>query len=410
MRLAVLGGSFNPIHHGHLFLADMVLSRLRYDRVVLVPAYRSPFKLDAVGMEGSARDRLEMIAGSIAGNPRLTVDDCELSREGISYTADTLEDIISRYMPDGKPGLIIGDDLAADYIKWRRSEAILAMADIIVARRVCPGKPDVPFPFTQIDNDVMDISSAAVRERIARGGDWHSLVAPAARTIIEDKGLYGCGSHSAESNAAESNAAESNAAESPLDSLVLRVEEAARKSLSMERFLHSRNTALFAWDMCRRLQNGGAYRLDERQAYLAGIAHDLGKEFSDREQLRLAKSDGKKISRMEKDKPTLLHGRVSAVLLKERFKVYDSAVLEAVALHTYGGVNMGPLAKIIYIADKLEVSRDRYDPALRKLAYTATNLDEIFMATLDYTVSSLRKRKLNLSAETLRLLESMKGL
>jgi len=82
MKLAILGGSFNPIHLGHLFLADAILSELHYDRVALVPAYRSPFKLAAVGMEDNARDRLEMIAASIAGDPRLTVDDCEIRGKG----------------------------------------------------------------------------------------------------------------------------------------------------------------------------------------------------------------------------------------------------------------------------------------------------------------------------------------
>ncbi|MCL2193240.1 MAG: nicotinate-nicotinamide nucleotide adenylyltransferase, partial [Treponema sp.] len=86
MRLAVLGGSFNPIHMGHLFLADAVLSKLGYDRVVLVPAFRSPFKLAAQGMEDSTHNRLEMIAASIAGDPRLTLDDCEIRRGGVSFT------------------------------------------------------------------------------------------------------------------------------------------------------------------------------------------------------------------------------------------------------------------------------------------------------------------------------------
>ncbi|MDR2111224.1 MAG: adenylyltransferase/cytidyltransferase family protein, partial [Spirochaetaceae bacterium] len=81
MRFAILGGSFNPVHLGHLFLAETVLLSLAYDRIILVPAFRSPFK---PGEEGaSVRDRLDMLAASIPGDSRLTIDDGEIRREGV---------------------------------------------------------------------------------------------------------------------------------------------------------------------------------------------------------------------------------------------------------------------------------------------------------------------------------------
>ncbi|GHV94094.1 nicotinate-nucleotide adenylyltransferase [Spirochaetia bacterium] len=400
MKLAILGGSFNPVHLGHLFLADAVLQALQYDRVVLIPAYRSPFKLAAREMESTSRDRMEMLAASIAGDPRLTVDDCEIKREGISYTVDTLKDIIRRYLPDGKPGLIIGDDLAGDFPQWHNSDEILALADIIIARRVHSGEIHCPFPNRQITNEVMEVSSAMVRERIGAGKDWRYLVPAAAKTIIEDRGLYGF----VENGAAESGVTEqSPAGEIISRQTIIRVEAAARESLSPERFLHSRNTALMAWDLCSR------FGLEPRLGYLAGIAHDLGKPLSEEMLLKLAKSDGREISKLEKKKPGLLHGRAAAVLLRERFGIHNRDVLEAVALHTEGGDDMGPLAKVVYIADKAEVSREKADPALRKRCYTDEDLDSIFFAVLDETVSWLRSKKLDLSEETFRLLEKMKG-
>jgi len=395
MRLAILGGSFNPIHLGHLFLADTVLTALHYDRVVFVPAFRSPFKLAAAGMEDNARDRLEMIAASIAGDPRMTVDACEIRRGGVSYTVDTVADIIRRYAPDGKPGFIIGDDLAADFSQWHKSDEILAMADVIIARRVhasaaSAAKPS--YPCTQITNDVIEIASAAVREKIAAGAAWRYLVPPAARTIIEERGLYGL-------------AAGTDGAASPgilTQSLILRVETAVRETQSLERFLHSRNTALLSWDLCRRLPT---LKLDPRMGYLAGIAHDMAKPLSDKELLRLAKSNGMRISRLEKEKPSLLHGRVSAVLLKQLFNVHNEAVLEAAALHTSGGKNMGPLAKVVYIADKMEFSREKVEPAVRKVVYGSNDIDQIFTLALEQTVSWLRAKKYKLSEETEHLLD-----
>jgi nicotinate-nucleotide adenylyltransferase len=399
VRIAVLGGSFNPGHLRHLFLADKVLSNLHYDRVVLVPAYRSPFKLAAVGMEGSSRDRLEMVCASIAGDPRLTVDDCEIRREGVSFTVDTLTDIVRRYVPEGKPGLIIGDDLADDFPKWRRSNDILELADIMIARRVRQDKIEIPYPCTYIENDIMDISSNMVREKIQADAAWRSLVPVPVRVIIEERGLYGCKSGKSETGV-------STLPQSPLKSLILRVEEAARESLGIERFLHCRNTALLSWDLCRRFTE---YQLDPELGYLAGIAHDLGKRLSEKELFQFTKNDGRGISRLEKEKPSMLHGRAAAVLLKERFNVNNEDVLEAVALHTAGGKNMGPLAKIVYIADKMEVSREKGDAALRKLVYTGDNLDLMFYMVLNQTVSWLRSRKLILSEDTLKLLEKTRG-
>jgi len=397
VRLAILGGSFNPIHLGHLFLADAVLSELRYDRVVMVPAYISPFKPAAPGMENSAQNRLEMIAASITANPRLSVDACEIKREGVSYTVDTVADIINRYNPDGKPGLIIGDDLIGDFPKWYKSDEILSLADIIIARRVhSESSPEVPFPYTGITNDIMEISSGAVREKIASNSSWRYLVPDAARVIIEDRKLYGF----------RGPTAKNGPRVAAIKSLIQRIENEARANLNLTRYIHSRHTALLAWDLCCRFRKDYP-SLDPELGYLTGIAHDLCKQLCDEEQIRLAKIYGGEISRIEKEKPSLLHGKACAVVLKERFKVNDDEVLKAIAHHTEGQKDMGPLAKILYIADKMEVSRVKVEPALRKRILSGDTLDRILISVLEQAVSSIRNRKLELSKETMGLLEKM---
>jgi len=387
VKLGILGGSFNPVHFGHLFLADKALSALGLDRVVMIPAYRSPFKLAAEGMENSAADRLDMLAAAVEGDSRLAIDCCEIRREGISYTVDTLEDIIARFLPDGKPALIIGDDLAGDFPQWRESEKILHLADIVVARRVNSAVVSYPFPHTLIDNEVMNISSQMVRQKIAEGKDWRSLVPAGVRVIIEDRRLYGFGG--------------TEAGEDCGQAVILRIEAAARETLSTERFIHSRNTALLAYDLCLR------FGIDPMAGYLAGIAHDLGKQIDGKQMLKLAKSDGMEITELEKDRPNLLHGRAAAVLLRERFCIHNKDVLEAVAVHTSGSENMGPLAKVIYIADKAEVSRN-IDSEMRRMC-KEDDLDSILCAVLKKAVIKLQARGLTVSKETLRLLENMRG-
>jgi nicotinate-nucleotide adenylyltransferase len=140
--------------------------------------------------------------------------------------------------------------------------------------------------------------------------------------------------------------------------------------------------------------------------YLAGVAHDIAKQIDGKLMMKLAKTDDMPITDLEKNKPTLLHGRAGAVLLKERFCIHNKDKLEAVAFHTSGSEQMGDLARVIYIADKTETSRN-IDPALRKMCIEE-DLDTILLAVLKKTISKLQSRELDLSEATMKLLNKMK--
>ncbi|MDR0722710.1 MAG: nicotinate (nicotinamide) nucleotide adenylyltransferase [Treponema sp.] len=395
MKLAILGGSFNPVHMGHLVLADTVLSALRYDRIILIPAYQSPFKQGAVG--GSPQDRLDMLAASIPGDPRFTMDDCEIKRKGVSYTIDTIKDIMARYRPEGKLGLVLGDDLAGNFLSWREASEIMSQVDIIIAHRIAAASESFPYPHKRLNNAIIEISSAVLRDRIQDQGNWRYLVPAGARGIIEDRKLYGyippeaCGT--------VPGVPSIPAAPSTWE-LISEVETAVRRAVSFSRFLHSRNTALLCWDLCIR------FGLDPQKGYLAGISHDMCKSLGEEEMFFWARMDEKEIEAIERKKPSLLHGRAAAVVLKNRFNLHDEGILEAVRLHTTGGMGMGPLAKVVYIADKLEISRGDLDPTIQDLRETA-NLDRLFEAVLEETVGYLRSQALDISEGTLRLFETV---
>ena len=398
MKYAILGGSFNPVHIGHLLLADAVLSGLDYDRVILVPAFQSPLKSEASG--ASPRDRMEMLAASIPGDPRLTIDDCELSREGLSYTVDTIKDVIARYSPAGKPGLILGDDLIAAFDKWRSPGEIAELADIIVARRLPPGAEggmgtaNFPYPHKTLDNEIVSAASQQIRESIGKGGAWRYYVPSGARQIIEDRGLYGFQAPPGDL------AAGGDLGGKCLLSKIVEIENNVRACLSIEKFMHSRNTALLAWDLCAR------FGLDRQKGYLAGIAHDMCKPLGHDALMRLAREDGKSFTALEQKKPGLLHARAAAVLLQKNFGVSDRDILEAIRYHTTGVRDMGALAKVVYIADKIEVSRTGVFPALRELGRNG-DLDTLFSAVLNNTVTYLKSRQLDISYGTRRLLAAM---
>jgi nicotinate-nucleotide adenylyltransferase len=390
MKFAILGGSFNPVHIGHLFLADTALTELGYDRIILVPVHTSPFKPDAQG--ASPKDRLDMLIASIPADSRLTIDDCEIRREGVSFTIDTVRDIIGRYRPEGKPGLILGDDLARSFHQWRNAGEIAELADIIIGHRLSAKSIPFPFPHKQLDNTILELSSGDVRDRIIRGGAWTYLVSPGAQFIIRDRRLYGLPQAGPDRGDGRGNSAE----------LIARVEAMARSMLSPSRFLHSRNVALLARDLCRQ------FGLEPQAGYLAGIAHDICKSLPEEELFRLARRDGRPVSQLEQKKPSLLHARAGAVLLKERFGVQNDAVLDAIRLHTLADPEMGPLAKAVFIADKIEISRENVDPSLRDIA-AFPSLDALFAVVLNNNVAYLRSRKLSLSKGTERLLDAMKG-
>ncbi|MDR1788623.1 MAG: nicotinate (nicotinamide) nucleotide adenylyltransferase [Treponema sp.] len=390
MKYALLGGSFNPIHVGHLALADAVLSGAGCDRVILAPAFQSPFKSGADCAPPAAR--LAMVCAACAGDSRLAVDDCELRREGVSYTIDTAADLAERWQPEGKLALVIGSDLAAGFGQWKDAALLAERTDIIIAAR--PGAPlgAFPYPHRVLEGALPDVSSSMVRERIAGGGAWRGLVPPGARDIIEREGLYGRA-----------------AAPWPDAALVTLVEDYARQVLSAKRFLHSRNTALLCAELC------AAAGLAPARGYLAGIAHDICKGLPLSEQEALAKRDaaeeGERLSSLERTHSSLLHARAAAALLRERFGVRDDGLLAALRSHTICAAEMSPLAMIVYTADKVEPAREHVSAALRRLCRDAAagraSIDALFAAALRDAARFLGEKGMDVSPSAKRLLSKL---
>lgn len=129
-RVAVFGGSFNPIHYGHLLLADEVLELLDLDRVLFVPAAAPPHK--PAGALAPAADRFEMVRLAVAGHPRFTVSDLELRRTGPSYTVDTLQSLAAG---GDALSLVIGSETFLDLLNWREPRRVASLARLVVIPR-----------------------------------------------------------------------------------------------------------------------------------------------------------------------------------------------------------------------------------------------------------------------------------
>lgn len=189
MRLGILGGSFDPVHIGHLILAEEACDAFRLEKFLFIPAGRPPHKELSRG--ASDADRLAMLSLAASSDPRFAVDGRELEREGPSWTVETLEDI-RRSMPDaGRPFLIIGDDLAEGFASWKDPERIADMASIVLARRSQEVAPSFPWPHVEIRNLLIPISSTLLRERIGQGASFRQLLPPGVEAYIREKALYG---------------------------------------------------------------------------------------------------------------------------------------------------------------------------------------------------------------------------
>lgn len=180
--VGVFGGTFDPVHVGHLAIANDALDELELDCVYFVPARRSPLKQE--GPVASADDRLAMLTAAIADEPRFRVSPVELDRKGPSFTVDTLEALRG----EGALFLILGSDAYADFERWREPERIRDLATIVLAAR--PGAPNAPRGVRMLDSPLMDISARELRARAARGRSLRYLVPEAALRYIEEHRLY----------------------------------------------------------------------------------------------------------------------------------------------------------------------------------------------------------------------------
>jgi len=181
-RIGLFGGSFDPIHNGHLILAREAIERLQLDFVVFIPARISPHKLDRHPAPPEIREA--MIRAAIAGEPRFFISDCELRREGPSFTFDTVRSI--RGQTEAELFYLVGEDNLAKLHTWHRIGELRELARfVLLGRAGVKDAGDLPLVSRNID-----ISSTEIRNRVARGLSVRYLLPEAACEIITQRRLY----------------------------------------------------------------------------------------------------------------------------------------------------------------------------------------------------------------------------
>jgi nicotinate-nucleotide adenylyltransferase len=182
-KIGLFGGSFDPIHHGHLILARDAMEQLGLARVIFIPANISPHKLDQP--PAPAKARCEMLAAAIEDEPGFEVDCCEVDREGVSFAIDTVRMMIQRH-PETDFYYFIGEDNLTALHTWKEIEELRRLAPFVVlARGGTPANSEF-----QVVTRHIDISSTDIRKRIADGLPVRYLLPDKTCKIIQRHGLY----------------------------------------------------------------------------------------------------------------------------------------------------------------------------------------------------------------------------
>lgn len=195
-RIGVFGGTFDPIHIGHLMCAEQARDVCALDRVLLVPvSVPAATKIDPVL---AAEDRMRMCELAIAGNPSFEVSDVDIVRGGITYTADTLSDLRAAFPEDDELFFITGSDSALSLPTWYKPKTLARLASFIVIDR--PGSQmteaqraelaEKGFTIIPILSPTIDISSTEIRRRIREGRSTRYLCPDSVRAYIAERGLY----------------------------------------------------------------------------------------------------------------------------------------------------------------------------------------------------------------------------
>lgn len=200
MNIGVLGGTFDPIHMGHLIIAEEVRARLGLGEVLFVPAGQPWLKLNNANSISSAEHRLEMVRLAIADEPAFRLSAMEIDRPGPSYTVDTIAELRSQIGADDKLFFILGWDNLNQLPRWHQPLRLVKLCRLVPVRRVDFASPDLDSleaaipglsqSLVMLDTPQIEISSSEIRARVARGLSIHQLVPEPVERYVIEHGLY----------------------------------------------------------------------------------------------------------------------------------------------------------------------------------------------------------------------------
>ena len=351
MKIALFGGSFDPVHREHVNFVRAAIRELSLDLVVVMPSRLAPHK--RLGAQADGEARLQMCRLAFEHEPRVRVSDFELSQEGVSYSYLTCRAFAKRY-PDAERYFLVGADMLEDFFTWRQPDDILKHVTLVACGRGAEETGALRARFHSVfGKDFLSlgfsggaVSSTDIRVSLAFGKEPEALD-ERVFAFIRERGLY---TH-------------------PAIAPALALEKPERRE-------HSFRVAQMACARARSL------RIPEDKALLAAALHDCAKY------VPLSSPLLEGFSCPENVPPPVLHQYTGAYLAEQHFGIRDREVLDAIRYHTSGRAGMGELEKLVYLSDLLEAGRDFSGvETLRTLFWK--DLDECLFESLRHEVEYL---------------------
>ena len=351
MKIALFGGSFDPVHREHVNFVRAAIRELSLDLVVVMPSRLAPHK--RLGAQADGEARLQMCRLAFEHEPRVRVSDFELSQEGVSYSCLTCRAFAKQY-PDAERYFLVGADMLEDFFTWRQPDDILKHVTLVACGRGAEETEALRARFySAFGKDFLSlgfsgeaVSSTDIRVSLAFGKKPEPLD-ERVFAFIRERGLY---TH-------------------PAIAPALALEKPERRE-------HSFRVAQMACARARSL------RIPEDKALLAAALHDCAKY------VPLSSPLLEGFSCPENVPPPVLHQYTGAYLAEQYFGIHDQEVLDAIRYHTSGRAGMGELEKLVYLSDLLEAGRDF--PGVETLrALFWNDLDECLFESLRHEVEYL---------------------
>lgn len=351
-KVGILGGTFNPIHNGHLALAMAAMEQYGLEEVWLMPSKLPPHKSQFAML--SENDRFALTALAAKTDKRFSASDFELKREGLTYTVDTLELLTNQY-PEVRFYFIIGGDSLVDFLKWRRPERILELCTLLAAGRAGFDEERIEWAaenlrkhFPQADLRTVMLSDYPISSREIRGAFYAGEAERVEIFLPAEVSAYLKEHHLFE-----------KVTFGELDAEMQRI-------LPRKRYLHSVAVAHLAAAYAASLG------YNPERALIAGILHDCAKAYTDEQLVAACERESIPITEVERRNGFLLHGKLGACYAETRYFITDPEILSAISYHTTGRSGMTDLEKIIFLADYLEPFRTQpTSPDLNQIRQTA---------------------------------------
>lgn len=355
-KIGIIGGTFDPIHNQHLYMANNALEKLGLDVIVFMPTGKSPHK--KLEFATDKYDRYNMVSLAINDNEKFVISDFETENQRISYTYSTLQYLRTVSRTDAQLYFIMGSDSLNDIYKWRNVDDIAMLCKLVVFLR-----PDYDENYVTreviekysldvifLDDIKLAMSSTVIRKKLYNNENCRYIIPDIVIDYIKKKKLY-----------------LQNFTDEYISELKLKVSQ----KISEKRYKHTLNVMEVSCALAKY------YNVNTTKCKVAALLHDFAKEMKKEDMLKYINENNLYIDAYTTENLSLAHGIIASHIAKNEFNIHDIDILNAIEYHTTGRPNMSMIEKIIYLSDALDPSRNYEE---------LENLTELAFADIDNAV------------------------